>query len=1295
MKSFRLASIIVIIIFTALALFLRSSFFSSLVTPFVIKTVKGKTGLDLEIERTYVSLFPPRVGVDNLKCAIPSIGVVRVRKLSAGVSIVKFFIKKIELKNILIDSPEILLKVPDQEKSEKKKDTSPPPVVLPVLIHNMNIKNGRVSVEFSGSVIDVKSINLNLYADLSKPRFDTKLTLKDINLKIGKQLADISMLRSEFHYSPGLLKFDTIEVVLDENKLTVSGEVSNPETKPDLNLKAGGLLFAGSLHRYSKDFPEFKGKVEFTSAIKGTLENLTYSGNLHISGAGLGELYFGNVATEFSGDLNQVRFHNTAVELAGGKIQTEGAVFLKGKPGIKVFAKISDISFAPLLDSFTLHDSHVDALIDGEAMLSGSFSPFELAGKVDITFKNFRIMESSYTSIVNKDIFNIRADTRIVSPIVIDTHKVELSSAVLYAGDDTISADVYLGYDNFMKISYKARHFPLSLVFPIADFNMKGFSEIEGIVEGEYSNPLIKGKVRISESGMMFFNFGDVEGDVEFYDMVLRLDNLNIYADDLNVSGNCKVDFHNPMSISLDANIEYAELGKLVWLLGLDASIANNFTGVTTGNISLKGSIDDLSGDISVMMESISIYGINFDSGNAEITLSGNNVNINELSLKGSPQFVYLTGTGNYREKTVRGEFIFSNLQLSQISDFKDLPVSGNLLSKGRVFYSPNGFGGAVDLLLEDLVFAGGDLGSSSISAELDGWAIKIGGELFNKGAWISSTLFLRSPYKYSLELKINDLVFDSLVKYYLAVQRPVGIITGLVKADGYLNELKRSIAEIKIESLKIGEKNHYLENITPIRVFYNTGAVELPEFHLTGDGRTLKIAGKMDTKGYNFSISGSISLALLDSLADFITIGKGDAEIKIGIAGKNSDISTAGYINIYNGTLGFKGFPAVFENIETELSLAGNMLLIDGFYAKCGGGEIGIYGGIQHAVLIPQRYKISISLFDVTLPTILFGTEEEFPGTISGTLQFTGPADSPTLSGEIKVKQASYRQNVNWQTKLLKIRTRKLSQRIARPSGFKLNMNMKISIPDSIIIKNNLADLRIGGELSVLGASPDIYLLGELVFASGVIFFQSESFTLTSGIISFKDPTGINPFFDISGVTDKVDDDGQKYRITINISGTIDDTRVSFTSDPQLSEKDIISLLRYGVRSEKIELAGATSSEVYSFGGQVLIGELMKKEELKEILSSGIVDKVELHPYTSERGRTTTLLTLSKTFKDRFRLRYSTDVGGATQFMWATTEYSFGRYVSVIGSWDNEVLDNVTNKVGNLGIDFSIHFEF
>lgn len=85
----------------------------------------------------------------------------------------------------------------------------------------------------------------------------------------------------------------------------------------------------------------------------------------------------------------------------------------------------------------------------------------------------------------------------------------------------------------------------------------------------------------------------------------------------------------------------------------------------------------------------------------------------------------------------------------------------------------------------------------------------------------------------------------------------------------------------------------------------------------------------------------------------------------------------------------------------------------------------------------------------------------------------------------------------------------------------------------------------------------------------------------------------------------------------------------------------------------------------------------------------------MELHPYTSERGRTTTLLTLSKTFRDRFKLKYSTDVGGATQYMWAVTEYSFGKYISVIGTWDNEVLDNTANKVGNLGVDFSVHYEF
>ncbi len=1288
-----------VLLFAGLFLFLRSEYISSLITPLIVKTVKSKTNIDINIDRTYITLFPFRIGLYNLECHIPSVGDVSAERALAGISVIRLLYRNIYLKNILIEKPQIILKFSDVETKGKgtgKKEEIPE--LPPVVIRNFNIRNGSLSLSSADFKLDIERFSVKIDADLRAMSFESEMDLYGINLSLGKKLYSISSFVAGLEYREKNLKILRMDIVSEGNEISVAGDLKNllPDSKPSVELNVKGELDATSLRKYLPSFPGMKGNISLEAEVYGSPPDLNYRGKLNYKDSGLEELSFGNLRTDFSGNMKEVRFYNTDIALAGGKINANGKILFEKKAGMSITATISSVSFAQLLDCLTLHNSHVDSTVDGKVVLAGDFSPFKLEGDVDMTFRHFRIMDGPYTSESVRTVFSIRADTRVISSILIDDRKVEINEALLYADGNQISANVHLGYDNLMRIEYSSEHFPLSLVFPVADFDMRGIAKLEGAVEGEYSNPVIKGRVKLSDAGLMFFNLGDVEGEIEFYDMVMRLKNMTIYKDDMNVYGDGEIDFHNPMSINLKVDIEYADLGRLIWLLGAEEDVGKNFTGITGGYIRLKGEIDNLTGDIVLSMDSPSIYGVEFDSGRAEIKLHNNKVIVDELSIKGEPQFVYITGSGHYKEKWLKGDFILSNLPIATFKSLRGLPLVGNLMTKGSLSFDKNGYSGRIDLLIDGASFREMPLGRTTAVAKFNGWDMNVEGRLFGDSVILSSKLGLNSPYKYSLEILLNDLNIEPAVKHYLSIDDPEGAIRGMLKANGFLNNVSMSVVNMVIDSIRIGRKDLYLHNESQINIFYNNGILAIHEFRLSGDNLTLTVSGERNSRGVNdFKLSGAVSLGLIDALADFITMGKGTAEVGLRLMGKDSELKSYGYINLYNGTLAFKNFPALFENIDMEISIVENMLFIDGFYARCGGGDVGIYGGIVLSGLLPQKYKITGSIYDVRLPTILIGSDEEFPGTVSGNIQFIGPAYSPLLSGELKVKEAKYTTPVNWQTKVLKIKTRRFVAREMRTDSFKLSLQLKIDIPDSIIIKNNLADLRVGGNISILGTVPDIYISGDLVLSNGTILFQSESFRLTSGIISFKDTSGILPFFDISGVTDKTDDDGQRYRITVNISGSLDDTKVNFVSDPPLSEKDILSLLRYGVRSEKIELAGATSSEMYSFGGQVLIGELMKKEEVRDILSKGFIDKVELHPYTSERGRTTTLLTLSKTFRDRFKLQYSTDVGGATQYMWASTEYSFGRYISVIGTWNNEVLDNTANKLGNLGIDFSFHYEF
>jgi len=1290
--------IAIIFLFLGVYIFFRSEYFSSIITPVIINAVKNKMDIDISIGRTSISILPVGAGMKNLKLKIPSAGEIDVDDVSVNISVLRLVFGRIFISSFRIVKPHIYLSLVPTYGSEKSQDTEIKIPELPdVIIRNGLIEDGVISIKTPSMEVMIGKFSVVLNANLKKFVFESTMNSNDIELRDKNHQVTIEHVDGSISLKKTRLSITEFNIIKGENRVNLSGEINEflDKTKQNGNLKIRGTINTPVIKEFLPSLPPLKGVIDFSVNLKENQKNINYDGRLRYNEAGLAELGFGNVKTDFSGDLKILRFYNTVIDIAGGRVDADGRIFLGKDPGMEVRTLFKDVSFARLLDNMSLHGSHVESRVDGKAELSGRFSPFKLSGNVDVVFDNFRIMDAPYTAGVTHDVFKIRKSARVVAPILIDDKKVEMNGAAVYAGEDKVNANVHLGFDDYMKIEYESEHFPLAIVFPISDFDMKGIARLSGSVEGAYSNPLIQGNITLSDAGMMFFNFGNVKGRISFYDMIMHLDDLEIFGDDIVINGSGKIDFHNPMSMQINADIEYAELGRLLWLLGAGDSIVSDFSGATSGTIKLGGEIENLGGRIVIDMDSPSIYGLQFNSGSADIELRDNKVIVNELSMRGEPQLVYITGAGNYKDKWIKGDFILSSLQVGSLNAFHNIPLTGNFMAKGRLFVDRDGFSGTVDMLLDQTKFADSALNETSLKLEFSGWKMIASGKVFGN-AIISSQLQLREPYNYSLSISFEKFDLKPLVSHYLSIRDPEGTLTGEFSSEGFLYKLDSASAKMKIEEIKIGTRDLYLSNGSVISVSYKNRALDIPLFTLkTGDSELTISGGRNAKRISDFTFSGDISLALIDTLTDVVTFGKGTIGVKLRIYGRDQELKSYGSFSIYNGTLGFKNFPALFENIDAEFSLVENMLLVDGFYAMCGGGEIGIYGGITLSGLVPQKYRLSANIFDVRLPTILIGSDEPFPGRVSGTIQFAGNADAPLLSGKLNVLEASYTSNINWQTKLIKIRTRKLAARSSVSSKFKLSFGIDINIPDSIVIKNNLASIRAGGKLSILGTLPDIYILGDVVLVNGSIFFQSEAYQLTSGLISFNDTTTINPYFDISGVTDKEDDEGQKYRITVNISGTLENTRINFTSDPPLSEKDILSLLRYGVRAEKVELAGITSSEVYSFGGQVLIGELMKKEEIRDILSMGLIDKVELHPYTSERGRTTTLLTLSKTFKDRFKLKYSTDVGGDTQYMFASTEYSFGKYVSLIGSWNNELLNNTENRIGNLGFDLSVHYEF
>ncbi len=122
-----------------------------------------------------------------------------------------------------------------------------------------------------------------------------------------------------------------------------------------------------------------------------------------------------------------------------------------------------------------------------------------------------------------------------------------------------------------------------------------------------------------------------------------------------------------------------------------------------------------------------------------------------------------------------------------------------------------------------------------------------------------------------------------------------------------------------------------------------------------------------------------------------------------------------------------------------------------------------------------------------------------------------------------------------------------------------------------------------------------DVELLGMVKILKGRVKKEDKIFKIDGGELLFGgDP--LNPYLNIKLLYFK-----NPYQITITITGSLQSPIVLFSSEPYLSQSDIISLILFGTTSNNLlNKENSSSSKLISFFGNTLAKELVKNLGIK-----------------------------------------------------------------------------------------------
>ncbi len=445
-------------------------------------------------------------------------------------------------------------------------------------------------------------------------------------------------------------------------------------------------------------------------------------------------------------------------------------------------------------------------------------------------------------------------------------------------------------------------------------------------------------------------------------------------------------------------------------------------------------------------------------------------------------------------------------------------------------------------------------------------------------------------------------------------------------------------------------------------------------------DGSPLSVSGSATWAGaIDARVSGTLPASSLRMATDIFDRLDGTIRLNVRVGGRWDDPTLVGTGQLRNGTLSFREYAQVFEQLSADAVISRERIVIEDFEGRSGGGYIDGRGEIPLRFDNGGRIYFAANFFDMAYPY-----PAELRPVVQGSVELAGPPEDLLVRGEVEVQSARMTRPVSVETVLLDFRRRfaDVKARTEKPE-FRVRLDIEVVADGTIEVRNNLGRVEAKGEFRVTGEADRVVLLGSFDVLEGRIDYRGNRYEIQQLTLDFQDPRKNNP--EIEG---RAETRIGETRFTVSVEGTLEKPEFSFSSEPPLSTNEIVSILALGATPESITTsAGAVSST--EAAAIALTPYMWKMEE-------GVRGTVGLDKFSIETRYNSTdktfepKFTVGKTFGDRFSVEVSSTVGTSAQSA-ARAEYEVVDDVFLQGNWQSAT----TDSQGDIGADLKIRYKY
>ncbi|HSB62717.1 MAG TPA: translocation/assembly module TamB domain-containing protein [Thermoanaerobaculia bacterium] len=602
---------------------------------------------------------------------------------------------------------------------------------------------------------------------------------------------------------------------------------------------------------------------------------------------------------------------------------------------------------------------------------------------------------------------------------------------------------------------------------------------------------------------------------------------------------------------------------RVLKFLDLDLPI----TGAGTGRLPLDGVTPALSGRIPLVLTEASLWGQKLDRLEGVLSFEKDRIAIENTTGRLADGSASARGFYRYADRAFELQLDVQALPVARLEAVQGLPLTGTL--SGQVKGS-----GTVDKPNLDVVAHVADAALSGSPLEREGTQLELR-VTANRGVF---TLLARAPEAAEITLRPEGtdggwrgrIDVSSLAPFASLLGLPEDArLDGQVSAEASLSTGKENAlqGEGKVSAARVSAYGRTLELRAPASLRVENGKVSLERLTLVELPRedrppapptALTISGSAGLHAphtLDLSAAGSFDAALLRPALEGMN-ATGRATVDLKVSGTAAKPALLGRVTLDGVDLTSPGGTA-FESITGTLLFSEDRVTALDLSVRYNGGTVDVGGFVALSGVKPTAFRLNAHVGHVRASPF-----DGFRATFSGDLVLLGDTLLRTVRGDLSLDRAVYSRDFSLDIASLLARKR-ATVTAGNPTVFDaVALDVRLLAPaSSIEVRNNVARLKLSGELFVRGTWGRPLLFGEVTAEEGGrLTLQGQRYEIMSAKILFSNPLRIEPFFELEARGTV-----SRYQISFGLTGTPSRLVPRFSSDPQLSEAQIVSLMTSG----------------------------------------------------------------------------------------------------------------------------------